>query len=87
MLDTIIPVTDREEQFRQFIESHKCPFKPLTKVYGHETQTDFMPCDFYCMALINESDFSSFSCLRLLNATFTTPKITTMAAIPKEEED
>lgn len=71
-MDTIIPTNQwgRDQAFEDLVRGMKCPFRTLTKTYGHEVNELMMPCDPKCMALINSTDKSTFGCLKLMRVNY-----------------
>ena len=92
MMNTIITKEmERDKEFREMMRLQKCPFrlKIETDVSGVIYQY-MMECDPDCAALINSTDKTSYSCLRLMNINYEIPKsrgLTIFSSGISKEED
>ena len=84
----ITPIKSRGEKLADKMREMNCPFRTRTITRANGTiEQYFMPCDPKCVALIHHSDYLAYSCLRLVQARYTTSELCVASSGVEEEDD
>lgn len=85
---SITPIKSKSERLADKMKDMNCPFRKrvVTRANG-TTEEYFMPCDPECIALIHQSDYTAYSCLRLVQARYTANKLCIASSGVDEEDD
>ena len=83
----ITPIKSKSERLDDKMRDMNCPFRIRTVTRaGGTTEQYFMPCDPDCVALIHQSDYSAYSCLRLVQARYTANKLCIASGIEEDDD-
>lgn len=84
---SITPIKSKSERLDDKMRDMNCPFRIRTVTRaGGTTEQYFMPCDPDCVALIHQSDYSAYSCLRLVQARYTANKLCIASGIEEDDD-